>query len=294
MLIFQRIFSLLFFKIIALESKTSNTTLNNIGLGKSASQSSTFEDWIATRALDGNLNLSGNFGKSCSHTEVDKWSPWWKADLNQIYGVYAVTLYNRVEYCAQNIYASKITREQCESHDMCLYRDEPMPGGYHCIYVADLYDRLSNVEIRVGNQWDFRRNTLCHKTGKWPKEKTNQTFECHQPLMGRYVSIQRKNIQGILTICEAQILGVPVARAVKDVNNELTKWQNPVTNLPGLFPHKAKMRWTPETVDFTKLHQRDKGVYLDETQISNSQKPQHLSYLILIFTSLLISKPEHF
>ncbi len=287
MLIFQRIFSLLFFKIIALESIACNMTLNNVGLGKSASQSSTFEDWIATRALDGNLNLGGNAGKSCSHTDVGKWSPWWKADLNQIYAVSAVTLYNRVEYCALYTYALTITREHCESHDMCLYRDGQMPGSYHCIHVhsADLYDRLSNVEIRVGNQWDFRRNDLCYKTGKWPKEKTNQTFECHKPLVGRYVSIERKNIRGILTICEAQILGVPVAKAMR--------WQNPVTNLPGLFPHKAKMRWTPETVDFNKLHHRDKGVYFDEAQISNSHVPQHrkhLNYLIIIFTSLIISK----
>ncbi len=178
------------------------------------------------------------------------------------------------------MYHTNKTREQCDSHDKCMYRDEPLPGGYHCYYTG-LYYRLSNAEIRVGNQWDFRRNALCYKIGEWPQEKSNQTFKCHKPLVGRYVSIERRGIQGVLTICEAQI-------------HELIKWQNPVTNLPGLFPHKAKMRWTPETVDFKKLYKRDKGIYFDETQTFNSQVPHHylnfisFNYHILIFTLLII------
>ncbi len=289
---------LLLCEILVLAPIISSKNSDNIALGKPASQSTTWLDWGAGRAVDGNLDLDGITGNSCTHTEVNKLSPWWMVSLQQKYTVSAITLYNRIHgghggHCRDSLkYIHdwndwNRARNQCESHDVCMFRDEPMPGGYHC-YATDLYDRLSDSEIRVGDHKDFRRNALCYKIGKWPKEKTNQTFKCHQPLAGHYVSIERKNITGILTICEAQIHGVRVKDEVaKSVNG-----QNIASDGPRLSQQKVQKRWTPETVDFEKLHKRDKGVASDNLywKSSASRVPQHLLYLILILNIIRSSR----
>lgn len=69
----------------------SGTDTLNIALGKLAYQSSTYETYPASLAVDGVLE------ENYSHT-VEQSSQWWKVDLGEVYYVYRVRLWNRERY----------------------------------------------------------------------------------------------------------------------------------------------------------------------------------------------------
>ena len=53
----------------------------NLALGKKTAQSTTFQDAVSNRAVDGKRN--GNYEeKSCSHTRKST-QPWWSVDLGK-------------------------------------------------------------------------------------------------------------------------------------------------------------------------------------------------------------------
>ncbi len=68
-------------------------------------------------------------------------------------------------------------------------------------------ERLVGAEIRIGDNDDFIMNDLCYKIEEWPQGIIHETFQCIKPLMGRYVSIQRKCVRGYLSICETFLHG---------------------------------------------------------------------------------------
>src|SRR5204862_6360587 len=68
---------------------------NNIALGMTARQSSTYEDWSAERAVDGVTD--GNAGRrSVSHTQNDP-QAWWEVDLGQSYEIDEIEIWNRTD-----------------------------------------------------------------------------------------------------------------------------------------------------------------------------------------------------
>jgi len=83
--------SLLCFAAILLPNHGVNGI--NVALEKTATQSSTYSDLDASRAVDG--NTSGNWGDySMSHTEMDN-APWWEVDLEETYVIESIVVYNR-------------------------------------------------------------------------------------------------------------------------------------------------------------------------------------------------------
>lgn len=69
----------------------------NVALNKSATQSSTYVDASASRAVDGNTDGSWNSG-SVSHTLVDP-EPWLEVDLGNVYSIDEVVVWNRTDCC---------------------------------------------------------------------------------------------------------------------------------------------------------------------------------------------------
>lgn len=68
--------------------------IQNVAHGKPAKQSSTDFDGHAVRAVDGNRNTDFDNG-SCTHTELDQPSHWWRVDLRYRVKVINVTITNR-------------------------------------------------------------------------------------------------------------------------------------------------------------------------------------------------------
>jgi hypothetical protein len=70
----------------------------NLAAGKPATQSSTHEGGVASRAVDGITDGEWNKG-SVTHTQIDTPQPWWQVDLQSVQEVGTVTLYNRTDPC---------------------------------------------------------------------------------------------------------------------------------------------------------------------------------------------------
>ena len=79
-------------------------SLTNVGLGKTASQSSTeahSNDFDAGNALDGNRD-GHHRNNSISHTQTEQ-NAWWEVDLGQIYNLDFVKIWNRTNCCADRL-----------------------------------------------------------------------------------------------------------------------------------------------------------------------------------------------
>jgi hypothetical protein len=73
----------------------------NLAAGKPASQSSTENGGIASRAVDDDTN--GNwFAGSVTHTALQA-QPWWQVDLGAVYALGQVVLYNRTDCCGERL-----------------------------------------------------------------------------------------------------------------------------------------------------------------------------------------------
>ncbi len=76
-------------------------TLDNVALGKPATQSSTLSTYGPMRAVDG--NLSGVLGdSSLSHTNLDA-QAWWEVDLGASYSIATIHLHNRSDCCGDRL-----------------------------------------------------------------------------------------------------------------------------------------------------------------------------------------------
>ena len=118
----------------------------------------------ATNAIDGSKQCSWTYNDANSLTHTDQQTnPWWNADLGTVRHVTSIKTYNRADCCQ---------------------------------------DRLSNYEVRIGNDANLFNNPAC------PGRYTGAgTVVCD--LRGRYVGIFIKGT-GILTLCEVEIFGLPL------------------------------------------------------------------------------------
>jgi hypothetical protein len=109
-----------------------------------------------------------SFGKeSCTHTNKAK-DPWWKVDLTKVAEVHRVIVWNRSDCCAAN---------------------------------------LNNFEVRVGDNEDVFKNAVCGgKNAIDPASTAPRVVNCEKKL-GRYVSIDLKDVEQYLNICEVKVQG---------------------------------------------------------------------------------------
>ena len=76
-------------------------SVENLAVGRSASQSSTEHDGAASHAVDGNTD-GDFFHRSVTHTSTEA-QPWWQVDLGAITELGEVVLYNRTECCGDRL-----------------------------------------------------------------------------------------------------------------------------------------------------------------------------------------------
>ena len=71
-------------------------TPQNLALGQSASQSSTYGVGVAGLAVDGNTSGSSPWSADLQHTQNQS-QPWWQVDLGQLSQIDALSIYNRTD-----------------------------------------------------------------------------------------------------------------------------------------------------------------------------------------------------
>jgi len=101
---------------------------------------------------------------SCTHTHLDN-EPWWRVDLVQQHAIGVVQIWNRGDCCGS---------------------------------------RLSNFEVRVGNQPTWQDNKVCGEQRYRIGQGARGNIICGG-LLGRYVHVVIRN-QGYLSLCEVRII----------------------------------------------------------------------------------------
>ncbi|XP_006824724.1 uncharacterized protein LOC102801273, partial [Saccoglossus kowalevskii] len=159
-------------------AEESQPALENVAIGKTATQSS---DWSAsypaTNAVDGNTKTNWNSG-SCTSTK-DNQNAWWKVDLGGNYLVHEVIVTNRLDCCET---------------------------------------RILNAEIRVGLSDDISQNSQCgEKITSSQTSQANIHIQCSSPIVGRYVSMQLVDRSDLLNFCEMQVMAEESQPALENV-----------------------------------------------------------------------------
>jgi YVTN family beta-propeller protein len=89
----------------ALNWTVSSQPVVNVALGKSATQSSQFADAsknpVAAKAVDGNTN--GVYANASVAVTGNQATPWWQVDLERIYNINHLVLWNRTDCCGDRL-----------------------------------------------------------------------------------------------------------------------------------------------------------------------------------------------
>ncbi|WP_405801100.1 alpha-L-fucosidase [Streptomyces sp. NBC_01506] len=82
---------------------TTDVVLPNVARGRTATQSSTAWDGVASRAVDG--NTAGDYlrDNTTTHTAEPSDQAWWQVDLEQSHSIETVEIFNRTDCCAQRL-----------------------------------------------------------------------------------------------------------------------------------------------------------------------------------------------
>ncbi len=125
-----------------------DTILNNVAFGKSATQSSTDYNGVASRAVDGITN--GVFSdNSVTHTGIDT-QAYWQVDLAKSFPIDSVVIYNRTDCCGERLsnFAIKLSSDGSTSTDSIVMTGQcGIPGKF--VFGKD--GRFVRVQLRGVN-----------------------------------------------------------------------------------------------------------------------------------------------
>ncbi|XP_051756509.1 fucolectin-like [Ctenopharyngodon idella] len=132
----------------------------NLAAGRSVTQSSTFNSWIAEQAIDFSPGFTQP-GSACSSTNSQT-NPWWRLDLHHIYRVNRVVITNRLDCCPERINGAEIrignSLENNGNNNTICTVISSIPAGVSSTYVCnDMEGRYVNLII----PGDSRFLTLC-------------------------------------------------------------------------------------------------------------------------------------
>jgi hypothetical protein len=191
----------------------------NMAFGKPASQSSTYSNATADRAIDGNTN--GNyFDNSVTHTNLEH-QPWWQVDLGSVQQIGEIILRNRTDCCGErlsNFYvlisdnpfsSTDLTATINQAGVSSYYTADPVgiakeigvyrSGKYVRVQLAgDNYLQLAEVEVRgmasrslafgkpvsqssTNYGADAFRAVDSNTSGNWADNSVTHTTNEHQP-----------------------------------------------------------------------------------------------------------------
>ncbi|KAL3878261.1 hypothetical protein ACJMK2_030626, partial [Sinanodonta woodiana] len=129
---------------------------------RNASQSSTsWTDYgygVASRALDG--DVSTNFvSSSCTHT-LEETSTWWRVNLEIVYDIMRIVLYNRQDCCAERLSGFSVSFATNNNFSLVFQYPEKTPMAM--TEITTLSDDLAlAVEISLRNRTSPTALTLC-------------------------------------------------------------------------------------------------------------------------------------
>ncbi|ESO96529.1 hypothetical protein LOTGIDRAFT_159945 [Lottia gigantea] len=150
----------------------------NLALNKPASQSSIYENCVASRSVDGIDGLD-RYGLSCSHTigfNGHESKPWWEVDLQQEYYIKGIAI-SHPDFPQQN------------------------PRLLHKF----------SIEI-YGNGETLDKAVLCYYQEHHATPATTEMFTCTEAINGRYVRITVNGKPGekkMIYVCEVRVFGSP-------------------------------------------------------------------------------------
>ena len=155
---------------------TPSTTPTNVALGKTATQSSDYLTYEASKAVDGNTDGDLNNG-SVSHTD-NSGEKWWEVDLGELYFIDDIKIWNRTDCCSDRL-----------SNYYVFFNDAPFTTN-----------TIAQLKTEQGV-------TYYHRTTK-PNPSTSL------PVGGkaRYVRIQVTGANGNLSLAEVQVFATNIAR----------------------------------------------------------------------------------
>ncbi|XP_048039126.1 uncharacterized protein LOC125263968 [Megalobrama amblycephala] len=132
----------------------------NLAAGRSVTQSSTLNSWIAEQAIDFNPGFKKT-ESACSST-ISQTNPWWRLDLRHIYSISKVVVTNRLDCCPERIDGAEIrignSLENNGNNNPICDVISSMPAGASSTYACN------NMEGRYVNliiPGDSRILTLC-------------------------------------------------------------------------------------------------------------------------------------
>ena len=150
------------------------TSPQNLALGESATQSSTYGFGEASYANDGNTSGSSPWSADLQHTQNEV-QPWWEVDLGQLSDISSVSLYNRTD------------ESQVRLKDFyVLISESPFDP------TASLSDHLANGAI----------------SQEFYTGSAGAQVSLPLDISGRYVRIQLSG-NGILHMAEVEVIGCP-------------------------------------------------------------------------------------
>uniref|UniRef100_A0A8C2H0A5 Fucolectin tachylectin-4 pentraxin-1 domain-containing protein n=1 Tax=Cyprinus carpio TaxID=7962 RepID=A0A8C2H0A5_CYPCA len=147
--------------IISINNKNSvKHILRNLATGRTVTQSSTFYDWSAQRAIDFNPGFTNSWS-ACSSTDFQN-NPWWRVDLGYVYRVRRVVITNRLDCCPDRINGAEIRignslENNGNNNPRCTVISS-IPAGVSATFTCN------NMEGRYVNLFipeDSRMLTLC-------------------------------------------------------------------------------------------------------------------------------------
>ncbi|KAI7809665.1 hypothetical protein IRJ41_014518, partial [Triplophysa rosa] len=140
----------------------------NLAFKGTATQSSTYDTWLAQHAIDGVRYGPDPFGSPyCSSTDYDS-DPWWRLDLLDYYNITTVIIIARSDCC---------------------------------------FVHTIGAEIRIGNSLENNgnNNPICAVTPD-PLPGHTTSFSCHG-MEGRYVNVIMSGHTNYLNLCEVEVYG---------------------------------------------------------------------------------------
>ncbi|XP_065060945.1 uncharacterized protein LOC135688147 isoform X3 [Rhopilema esculentum] len=141
--------------------------LHNIALGKITSQSSTYMIFGSDNAIDGHQTDTFSDSRfNCIHTENEK-RPWWSVYFQGMAVVYKIAIFARSD-------------------------------GY--------YDRLGNLDVKLGNVDEPGKNNLIWDCPWFSKEHKSREVLFAIPKKGKYLFVESQ-IHNPLDLCEVEVIG---------------------------------------------------------------------------------------
>ncbi|KAI7814514.1 FBP32II precursor, partial [Triplophysa rosa] len=179
----------------------------NLALKGTATQSSTYPEWLAQYAIDGvRYGPDAYASPFCSATETSSESnPWWRLDLLDVYNISTVIITAHDDYLSQangaEIRIGNSLVNNGNNNPICAVTPDPLPNNTVSYSCGVMEGRYVNV-ILSGRKAYL---TLC-EVEVYETAGHTISYSCHG-MEGRYVNVVMTGRTSPLALCEVEVYG---------------------------------------------------------------------------------------